>query len=68
MILRDEGAGRGQFGFMSAPTACDQCGQPDAGPVADRWLCLDCYSAFGACCAAEDGPDSEAAPAVHEPS
>lgn len=68
MILRDEGAGCGQFGVMSAPTACEHCGRSDAGPVADQWLCLDCYSASGACCAGEDGPDSKVASVSGEPS
>jgi hypothetical protein len=34
---------------------CDQCGCFDSVQVGDRWLCVDCYSVAGACCALKSG-------------
>jgi hypothetical protein len=33
------------------PPVCDQCGCFEAVQMGDRWLCVDCYSVAGACCA-----------------
>ncbi|HEU5070366.1 MAG TPA: hypothetical protein VFV96_08130 [Verrucomicrobiae bacterium] len=34
---------------------CDQCGRFGALRVNERWLCEDCYSVCGSCCAEFEG-------------
>ena len=36
------------------PPACERGGQPDAQKFGDEYICDDCYTACGSCCAGEE--------------
>ena len=40
---------------------CEECGQSNAERIADRQLCLECYTLAGACCG-DDACSDEAEP------
>jgi cystathionine gamma-synthase len=39
---------------VARPVSCESCGSPDAERIADRQLCLDCYTLAGSCCAEQE--------------
>jgi len=38
----------------AASCNCERCGKPDAVKFGDEWICVDCYTECGSCCAGED--------------
>jgi hypothetical protein len=35
--------------------ACERCGRPDAVKFGDEFICDECYTACGSCCAGDEG-------------
>ena len=61
----DEGRMSADGGAPSG-SGCAECGRADAVKVGERWLCVECYSAAGSCCAGEFAPESENESAVQD--